>query len=560
MRYSKSLSISLLIVISFVFVISQRVLGQTHNEHVTVEGAYRPSIRNFDKISIKPETQTSAFEAPDTEIILFDRKFNVVSELESISPQRVPSMNGDKITNNFLMVGLGTRLSPIFLYKNHSKIADNTQLGVGVKHFSSWTDVKNYAPSSFMNNKFDINMINDFGNHDLKTTIDYQYDLYHYYGFKPDLFPELNFSKSDIAQTYQSVGFETQLTSSKTDLRYIQHQVGLKYNYLFDKHQSKEHEVNLDVRLASVFDWFDFGGSQTIGLDVSGNYYRNSDSIRNSNCALIGALPYLKLQGDFYQLKLGVQFSYKTDDDPKFWLYPVINGSLFVFDKKLEFYAGIEGGMKRITYSSLIDDNPFISSAILPLEFQNTVFGFEGGVRTSAIKNVDLHFGVRYDDNKLMPYFVTDSSLLLENQFVVIYDDTKEFHFLFDFIWRATQKYGVEAAFRYNQYITDQQTKAWNKPNYELKLDVYYKPVSKIKLDLMLLSYGKRFAPTYIQNQETIHTISPFYDLQFGVEYEINDNFSVFLQGTNLLNDKYELFYNYPVQGIQVFGGMKVRF
>ena len=31
-------------------------------------------------------------------------------------------------------------------------------LGVGIKHNSSWLGIKNYAPSGYMNNAFDINV------------------------------------------------------------------------------------------------------------------------------------------------------------------------------------------------------------------------------------------------------------------------------------------------------------------------------------------------------------------------------------------------------------------
>jgi len=40
----------------------------------------------------------------------------------------------------------------------------------------------------------------------------------------------------------------------------------------------------------------------------------------------------------------------------------------------------------------------------------------------------------------------------------------------------------------------------------------------------------------------------------------VNDNLSAFVNGTNLLNNNYEQFYSYPVQGFQVMGGISYRF
>ncbi len=73
--------------------------------------------------------------------------------------------------------------------------------------------------------------------------------------------------------------------------------------------------------------------------------------------------------------------------------------------------------------------------------------------------------------------------------------------------------------------------------------------------------YGKRYA---VDNETLIVpteiTLDGFFDLNFGVSYFISDNFSIWLSGTNLLNSNYERFYNYPVQGFEIMGGIGLRF
>ena len=49
-------------------------------------------------------------------------------------------------------------------------------------------------------------------------------------------------------------------------------------------------------------------------------------------------------------------------------------------------------------------------------------------------------------------------------------------------------------------------------------------------------------------------------DLSAGAEFKINQQFSAWLDFNNILNSKYERWNNYPVYGLQVIGGVIVRF
>ena len=131
-----------------------------HNEEVTIEGTYRPKVNKVDKILMKPETSETSFSMPSTEIHLLDIQHPFTMELDKLTALTYNAKNASKeaVTENFLMAGMGTRISPVFLYKHHSKLAKNLALGVGIDHFSSWLNMKDYGPSSFMNNAFDVSL------------------------------------------------------------------------------------------------------------------------------------------------------------------------------------------------------------------------------------------------------------------------------------------------------------------------------------------------------------------------------------------------------------------
>lgn len=535
------------------------VYAQSHNEKVTIEGAFKPSIQQFNKVYLKPETPEEVIQPIQTDIVTLNRPVHAKAELETLSPISPRSYETNAGYQNFLMAGMGSRLSPLFLFEHNSNLSDETAIGVSIRHASTWLDIKDYAPADYMNNDFGLKMTNKIGMHQLKSSISYVYDTYRYYGFKPADYPAISVAKKDLLQSYQTIGFNTQLNSTETDLGYINHKISLDYAYFFDRFDHHQHEVDLKANLRRDHDWFSFEGRQSIGLDISTKAYLNQDSIQSSNHFLVETAPYLQLNGSFYQLKLGLRFNYHNGSSPNIWVYPQMKGSLFVFEKKLEFYAGTDGGIQRLSYHDITQLNPYVNT-IIPERWQNTRFLFEAGIRSSAVQSLDIHVGIRYRDIDQAGYLITDSTALLQNKFTVVYDKTKQFDFLAEAAWHRASQFGFNTSIKYHVYQTDSITKAWHKPTFEMSFDAFYTLSQQLKIHGGLSYRGKMYAPTYLNGSEFEHIIDGWTDLHAGADYRISDQFSVYAQFNNLLNTKYQLFYQYPVHGLQLFAGIKVRF
>ena len=156
-----------------------------HDEQVTVEGKYRPKVNKVNKLVLQPETPQPSYEFPSSEVNPKEAKQKFALDLEKIAPTAFTAKD-DKLvvpTKNFIMAGAGTRLSPLFLYKHNSMLTKTLGLGVGIKHNSSWLNIKDYAPSSYMNNDFEINLTTSkFDGLQLDGGVYYNNDMYHYYG------------------------------------------------------------------------------------------------------------------------------------------------------------------------------------------------------------------------------------------------------------------------------------------------------------------------------------------------------------------------------------------
>lgn len=556
-----------------------------HDEQVTVEGKYRPKVNKVNKIQLTPETPQPSYAFPSSEVNAKDANQKFALDLEKIAPTGYAAKN-DKLvtpTRNFLMAGLGTRLSPVFLYKHNSMLTKTLGLGVGIKHNSSWLNIKDYAPSSYMNNAFDVNLTTSkFDGIQLDGGVFYKNDMYHFYGVNLVDTPltEEQVEKVCPRQAYNTIGAHLGIASTSTRLAELSHSARLDYVYLF----GREHTVDLDYLLgyANSF-WGDKNHPQKIGLDLGFQYdYRlgQGDYLYVADRILFRINPFFEMSGDFYRLHLGVRLDGATrvvDDDKFLAVRPDLSGSLFVLNKKLEFYAGLNGGRKLLLFSNLIETNPFVWPLCDPsTRVTNVKLGFDGGVRTNIMEIVDLHLGVRYRHTTNDPFFVyhvpeanqffTETNQVVLNAFDLVYDETKTVSVLADVRVKFRNSLTADLGFAYNNCKPTLEEYAWYRPTVEGKLKLTYDFNEKLAFNTTLLYQGGRYAKVwdgvvdwqnFTFNAERMKDV---FDLSLGADYKVNDQITAFALLDNVAHQKYQLYYNYPVTGIQFFAGVKLRF
>ena len=555
-----------------------------HDEQVTVEGKYRPKVNKVKKLQLTPETPQPSFDFPSTEVTPMEAKQKFALDLEKISPTAFAAKN-DKLvtpTENFIMAGMGTNMSPLFLYKHNSMLSKTLGLGVGIKHNSSWIGIKDYAPSSYMNNAFEVNLTTSrFDGFQLDGGVYYKNDMYHYYGINlletPLTEEQLSFYCPKI--TYNKIGTHIGLSSTSTRIRELSHVAQLNYCYLFGR------EHTLDLGYTIDYDnnfWGDKNHPQKVGADLGFQYdycIGQGENLFNIDRILFKINPFVEMSDEFYRLHIGVRLDGATrgsEEDKFLAIRPDLCGSLFVLDKKLEFYAGLNGGRKLLRFGEIIEDNPFLSPMCNPsLGVQNVKLGFEGGVRTNIMEIIDLHLGVRYrhtDKDPLFVYHIPDADFVpsgfdpVLNTFDLVYDKTQSVIVMVDARVRMRNTLTADLGFSYNNCKTTVEKYAWYIPTTEGKLKLTYDYDDRLAFNTTLLYQGGRYAKVWDgvvdwQNFNfTAEKLKDVIDLSIGADYKVNDQITAFVLFDNVAHQKYQLFYNYPVTGIQFFAGAKLRF
>ena len=556
-----------------------------HDEQVTVEGKYRPKVNKVYKLQLTPETPQPSYDLPSTEVNPMEAKQKFALDLEKISPTAFAAKN-DKLvapTENFIMAGMGTNLSPLFLYKHNSMLTKTLGLGVGIKHNSSWVNIKDYAPSSYMNNAFEVNLTTSkFDGFQLDGGLYYKNDMYHFYGINlletPMTEEQLAFYSPKT--TYNKIGTHVGLTSASTRIRELSHAAQLNYYYLF----GREHALDLDYTIDYDNNfWGDKSHPQKVGANLGFQYdYCKSVGMNDytvANRILFKINPFFEMSDEFYRLHIGVRLDGATrvsKEDKFLAVRPDLSGSLFVLDKKLEFYAGLNGGRKLLRFSDIVEDNPFLSPMCNPsLGVQNVKLGFDGGVRTNIMEIVDLHLGVRYrhtNNDPFYDYYIPDANLypselgLVLNTFDLVYDETQLVTVMADARVRMRNSLTADLGFAYNGCKPTVEKYAWYRPTTEGKLKLTYDYDDKLAFNTTLLYQGGRYAKVWDgvvdwQNFNfTAEKLKDVFDLSVGADYTVNDQITAFVLFDNVAHQKYHLFYNYPVTGIQFFAGVKLKF
>lgn len=556
-----------------------------HDEQVTVEGKYRPQANKVDKIKLIPDTPVPSYDYPSSEVNPKETKQKFAIDLEKIAPTAYAAKD-DKLVNptqNFLLAGIGTRLSPLFLYKHNSMLTKTLGLGVGIKHNSSWLDIKDYAPSSFMNNAFDLSLstskINDF---QLDGGVYYKNDMYHYYGVNLAETPltDVEIEETCPGQTYNTIGGHIGLVSTSTRKSGFSHDVGVDYHYTFDKIDSKEHFAGVDYVFAYADNWWgDKDHPQKLGMNLGFQYdYFMGRSVTANvyDRYLFNVNPFFEMGAGFYRLHLGVRLDGATkmqDGDKTLGVRPDVNGSLFVLDNKLEFYAGLNGGRTLLTYSEMVEENPFLGVAYrlpyygdgLRLRMKDVKLGFDGGIRTNIMEIVDLHLGVRYRQTENDPFFEPVAefigSHMIANKFDLIYDETQLMTVMANVRVKTRMGLATDLGFAYNNCKTTNEQYAWYRPTTEGKLKMTYDFNDELAFNASFLYQGGRYAKSFTDNAVwQAEKLKDVFDLSLGADYKINEQVTAFALLDNVACQKYQLYYNYPVTGIQFFAGVKLKF
>lgn len=551
---TKSLIISILFV-CLAFIAN----AQQHNEQITVEGSYRPQIKRSERLVKMPETPENKFNIPEYKAETKDFNYGYNMEFETMSAVSYKADYGVEEKSNFLKAGLGTRLSPLFLFRHYSDLSRTMSIGVGVKHYSSWLNLDDYKKSSFMNNNFNVMTVNKFKGGQLRSFVNYKYDMYH---LRADV-------DNDNGRNIHSVNAGAKWLANGSSYRNLYSEVGGDVRSTWITGATQENQLNAKAHLAYSDNWINnknVDNLQTAAADFEMNY----NNIYQGQM-LFAVNPYFTMNGSFYHLHAGIRLDFKEGD--VMGLYPDVMGSVFVLDNMLEFYAKFGGRSKINTFAGIVAENPFVTTNFTQFSefgYEKTRLDFQAGVKSKLANNIDAHFGVRYRNVKNSVFYVPDKDFYATyDDDVTVYHlqafglsimDCNVVNVLADLRWKAMDKLNLAAELSVNSYSLKNNAlykHVWYKPSFTMNIRGDYEFDETWIFNASMMMMGKRWALNL--NDEEV-TLDPAFDIQLGADYQIQEDLAAFVEIHNLFHQKYQFYYNYPSLGFEIFVGLKYRF
>lgn len=568
---------------AFILFLNSLLATVLQAQEVTLEVVGNREIEPAYRINKQPKLIDTVIPYSEIQYPLLSLRYETSFALDTIKAAKIKLIdNLSEVLPGYAKIGIGSKFMPLAEIYYASTRSRKFVYDARFKHLSSFGTMKGYAPAQFDRNSLQFSGKLNEKKYSIDGNVHFQSLGLHQYGLeKPDT------PKDSIAQRYTGIGFQAMYLKHKRDSLSLNYAFGIGYDYYADKKSKVDSLADWygrenNLRLIGKA-WYKLG-NEIINVDLQANYngykYGNAgekltliDSALTFNNLQVKLLPNITTfaKNNRLKIKFGAQLALDVMDNliqpkSKFYVYPDVELKYSLFDDILIPYLVVNGGLKQNTLKSLSLQNEFILSNIQLASENNVIngqLGIKGSLSDKMMFNVSATFGV-YKNRAL---FVTDTLYARGNQFRVIYDQINEATITGSISYQLAERVKIEGIGAYHSYQCKDNTFAWNLPSLEFKARGLYtfKFPLTLKLDMDIESgrYAQVFTKAlsdHEENTQFAQKLGVITDFNLSAEYRYNKKLSAFIELNNLAAQRYKRWYNYPVQGFQVLGGISFRF
>jgi len=498
--------------------------------------------RNFEKVSPRPVEPIK----PEITYEFKNLNFSTPEFNPAIRPLRLKQEPIAKIYGNYISAGIGNFSSPFLDAYATSKRDKEKFYGVKLFHQSfgqGAVDKKNSGGGNTQLRLFG----KTFGRQaTLGGFINYENIGTYFYGYTPGT----DINRDLIKQNYSIVSLGGDVANSTTSE--FNYKINGSFSYLTDHYKAKESEVVLGF--AS-----DYEISKTSKILIGSDYF-----LMSRKDEFVEAKPrhIFKMKGAYQfspiedlLIKIGANVVLENDTigkDKSVHVYPDIRAS-YPLSPSVEMYAGLSGDMDRVSLHTIAHENPWVNANIEIFNTNRTI-EFLGGLKGKLGSKVAFGTGLAVANLKDFYFYQNDPTD--RAKFITVFDEgnTKRSNIFAELGFSHAEAARILLRGDYYGYSTDQVAEAWHRPKYRISFNSSYNLYSKLLFNVDMIIQGGAKALDVDTN--TTVELDAAVDLNIKASYFLSKQVSVFLKGSNLLANEYQLYLNYPVRGLQVMGGI----
>ncbi|MBS3913803.1 MAG: TonB-dependent receptor [Bacteroidetes bacterium] len=382
----------------------------------------------------------------------------------------------------------------------------------------------------------------------LEMRLNYHRDMNRFFA-KDTVYKEDKAQKKKIGQ---DLGFQAMYDLKANDAK-----PGFKTGFMFHNYFNNLLQSETELGLLGGWD-FVFPKFKTFG-DFAASNIKFRQSYTTTNQWFIDFLPRVQYHDKKNGLEviIGANLSwvFKDTSKPVFYFNPYLYGEKKLEGLKIKVYGGIDGGLKKNSIRRFSEKVPFTFDTIKVFntyEQLRMYAGLKGRITENSQFNVELG-GNSISD---MPLVVTSADSI--NALQLVYDDVNNVYFMADLRFSIGENLRVSAGGKINNYTTKTEARAWHLPAQQFSLNASYNLQHKWIFALGIDGMGKR-SNRQIGGSNNLQ-MKGFADLNVRVDYVLKDMVRLWVQGSNLLNQRYQLWYGYGSYRLNVIGGISASF
>lgn len=558
-------------------------------------GSGNRKISKIQKSSISPNHTDSITIVDEVKYYLEPKQHQVSYNIENIKPARLKiTASGDKLYRGYLKAGAGAYLSPLLDFNYASKRSRDESWGFKGGTNGSFANINGMGNTKYSDLSFGGYYQKFFMDYDLWSELDYERNNYQFYG--------LDYQDS---QMYDFYGIDSNDSLMKESFQEADSL--FKQNYdLFDLH-IKLNSLNIgrDSNKLRVKSWIDFHHLNS-NYDLSENHFLigahsgwlildeeflgtfeldinsvnapetfiinedniiQSSNLRNRSSGIIRLNPHIYSRKNNLIVKAGLSIQANINDKAKFHIFPDLELSYSLFNNVFIPYGGWVGNVQRNTFNDIRLENPFISE---DANLQNTIqkSNLFAGVRGSLSSKFTFNLSASFQKFDSMYFFTPDNISSYGNKFQMTFDNLSQTSFMGEITYQDSEKLKVSAKGEYFIFDPLNELFAWQKPEFLITLSALLDLSDKIIVKSDIYLVGKRTVFSHHEPQisssfedgKYVYNLSPLIDMNLSAEYRYNKKVSGFIQFNNFIGRKYQYWSNFPVQSINILGGVTFSF
>jgi hypothetical protein len=567
-------------------------LGQEQlTREMTLEREYDPTVQDANKVNRLPELKEPVVTKRPIDYSPFTAPADPAKEITILPSGNICTEINHNKRRGYLHFGGG-------MYANLSgdlgyHIVDNDQgtLALFVTHNSTNGNIKFAGEDNLTRKaKLNDNLVRLDFNHlighstFLNLGASYGYTGFNYYG------RSFLLSTSSVQapptedtltnQANQTIRFNFGVSGVSDDK--FSYMIGADYRHFNQKYGwTKDADGIRENKFSPKFDLSMYLGNtdRRVGITGALNYfnysypsvYNHNDSTGYKNRLDATVTPYFHINGETWHLGLGANIMLVNGDSTTIFASPNISVEAQIADKTV-FYADARGEIRSNGAYGLSRLNRYTDHS-MEVRPSRTWLDATLGIRSGIAAGCQIDIFAGYKSTKDALFFVPASYVNKTMDFAsystVVRTDASLLRAgaAIKYAYRSLADFSLKGV--YNQWTVESDgrnftsyapgdvgMKPYGLPKMELNADLTVKPLTPLALTLGYYLGAGRY--TLVLDEEK--QMKNLQDLNLSASWNFNGTFGAYLKLNNLLFQKQELVYGYPLQGFNAMAGININF